>query len=205
MELKAGHIATLLDEGKINARLRKLFARLEDYVYSTPTNKEVVRNYPEEVVRLLIAYHYFKKTLAYNVNAEGEIDGLLLWYRVNEDWDWKDIEAWTPDDPNGNSFFIGFCWAAPGKMRELLIQMIDRAPDVIGSRLFAVREKKDGPVLVEWSQKTFIRALKNYGKTITSPNARSVGSGTSNRRIPLWLRLSGSPGDHRSRSAAAAG
>ena len=193
MTLQAGHVASLIDKEQVPGPVWDLINRLHDYVYSSPENVEVVHNFDPEVVRLLIAYHYLKKTLAWH-STEGEIDGLLMWYRCSQDWTWDDIKNWTPDDKDGDSFFLAFCWAKPGILRELCLQLIAQAPDVLTSRIYSLRERKDGPTLVEWSQKIFVRVLKNHGQEISSStDARPHRREPEHGKIPVWLRLGGRP------------
>tara|TARA_R110002051_G_scaffold154782_3_gene226959 strand:+ start:14732 stop:15367 length:636 start_codon:yes stop_codon:yes gene_type:complete len=195
MTLQAGHVASFLEKKEIPTHLVELFDRLYDFIYSTPENVEVVHNFDPEVVRLLIAYHYLKGTLVWH-STEGEIDGLLMWYRC-QDWTWDDIIAWKPDDKDGDSFFLAFLWSKPGGMRGLCLQLIAKVPEVITHRLLGLREKKDGPRLIEWSQKLLVRVLKNYGQKIrSSPDASADRREPEHGKIPLWLRLGGRPGNN---------
>ncbi len=196
MTLQAGHVVGFLERQEIPAHLVELFDRLYDFIYSSPENREVVHGFDPDVVRLLIAYHYLKGTLVWH-STEGEIDGLLMWYRC-QDWTWEDIISWRQDDPDGDSFFLAFLWAKPGGMRDLCLQLIAKAPDVITHRIFGLREKKDGPTLIEWTTKILVRVLKqNHGQEIkSSPDAPAHRREPVNGKIPLWLRLGDRSGDN---------
>lgn len=163
MTLQAGHVAKWLEEGDIPPSTGWLLDQLHEFTTSTEENEYVLEHFSPEVTKILIAYHYLKNTLIYHT-SEGKVDGLAMWYRCNEKWDWSDIVEWTPDDPQGNCFFLAFLWAQGAALRRMTLQLIDRQPEVIRSRLFGCRERDDGPKVVEYDQRLLVKILQSHGR-----------------------------------------
>ena len=163
MTLEAGHVAKWLKYGELPPSTQWLFEQLYEFTTSTEDNAYVLDHFSSEVVRLLIAYHYLKNTLIYHTSG-GKIDGLLMWYRCNEKWDWDDIVNWTPDDPKGDCYFLAFCWAQGPALRALALELINRQPEVIRGKLFGCRERQDGPRIVEYDQRLLVKILQKHGR-----------------------------------------
>ena len=163
MTLEAGHVAKWLKDGELPPSTQWLFEQLYEFTTSTEDNAYVLDHFSSEVVRLLIAYHYLKNTLIYHTSG-GKIDGLLMWYRCNEKWDWDDIVNWTPDDPKGDCYFLAFLWAKGPALRNLALELINRQPEVIRGKLFGCRERQDGPRIVEYDQRLLVRILQKNGR-----------------------------------------
>ena len=163
MTLQAGHVAAWIQNGELPTQTEWLFRQLYDFTTSSEANEEVLAHFSEEVVRTLIAYHYLKKTLIYHT-TEGEVDGLAMWYRCNDKWDWDDIVEWTQDDPKGNCYFLAFVWAKGPALRRMVLELIDREPGVINGRLFGCRERQDGPCVVEYDQRLLVKILSKNGR-----------------------------------------
>ena len=155
----AGHVAAFLDRG-MPLELRSLVEELYRYTLQSDDNAEVLHDFPERVVRVLIALHFSKGTLIYHRDHRHEIDGLLMFYRCNQEWTWEDIREWKADDPKGDSFFLAFLWAGPGAMKDMCIDLIRKVPEVITHKLLGLREKKDGPKLVRYDQRVLVKILK---------------------------------------------
>ena len=163
MRLQAGHVAAWLQDGNVPPSTQWLFDQLYGFTTANENNAYVLDHFEPFVVKTLIAYHYLKKTLIYHT-SEGAVDGLLMWYRCNEKWDWDDIVEWTPDDPNGNCYFLAFVWAKGNALRRMTLELIDRQPEVIRGRLFGCRERHNGPRVVEYDQRLLVKILQNHGR-----------------------------------------
>ena len=163
MRLQAGHVAAWLQDGNVPPSTQWLFDQLYGFTTANENNAYVLDHFEPSVVKTLIAYHYLKKTLIYHT-SEGAVDGLLMWYRCNEQWDWDDIVEWTPDDPNGNCYFLAFVWAKGNALRRMTLELIDRQPEVIRGRLFGCRERHNGPRVVEYDQRLLVKILQNHGR-----------------------------------------
>ena len=163
MTLEAGHVAKWLKYGELPPSTQWLFEQLYEFTTSTEDNAYVLEHFSSEVVRLLIAYHYLKNTLIYHTSG-GKVDGLLMWYRCNEKWDWDDIVNWTPDDPKGECYFLAFLWAKGPALRNLALELINRQPEVIRGKLFGCRERQDGPRIVEYDQRLLVKILQKHAR-----------------------------------------
>jgi len=149
--------------GEFPAQTAWLFEQLYAFTVKNEGNAYVLNHFDEEVVRILIAWHYLKKTLIYHT-TDGEVDGLFMWYRTNDKWTWDDILNWTPDDPTGKCFFLAFLWAEGPALRRMTLELIDRQPEVIRGRLFGCRERQDGPRIVEYDQRLLVKILQSHGR-----------------------------------------
>jgi len=149
--------------GEFPAQTAWLFEQLYTFTVKNEDNAYVLNHFDEEVVRILIAWHYLKKTLIYHT-TDGEVDGLFMWYRTNDKWTWDDILNWTPDDPTGKCFFLAFLWAEGPALRRMTVELIDRQPEVIRGRLFGCRERQDGPRIVEYDQRLLVKILQSHGR-----------------------------------------
>tara|TARA_B100000519_G_scaffold157989_1_gene139628 strand:+ start:26 stop:523 length:498 start_codon:yes stop_codon:yes gene_type:complete len=163
MQLEAGHVAAWLEKGELPPSTQWLFDQLYEFTTASEENAYVLDHFEPKVVRLLIACHYLKNTLIYHT-ANGKIDGLVMWYRCNDQWDWDDIVNWTPDDPEGNCYFLAFLWAKGNALRRMTLELIDRQPEVIRGRLFGCRERQDGPRVVEYDQRLLVKILQKNGR-----------------------------------------
>ena len=163
MQLEAGHVAAWLEKGELPPSTQWLFDQLYEFTTASEENAYVLDHFEPKVVRLLIACHYLKNTLIYHT-ANGKIDGLVMWYRCNDQWDWDDIVNWTPDDPEGNCYFLAFLWAKGNALRRMTLELIDRQPEVIRGRFFGCRERQDGPRVVEYDQRLLVKILQKNGR-----------------------------------------
>ena len=162
-EIKAGHVRAWLQKGEFPPQTAWLFDRLYEFTTKNEKNAYVLEHFEPEVVKILIAWHYLKKTLIYHT-TDGEITGLFMWYRTNEKWSWEDILTWKADDPGGNCFFLAFLWGEGEALRKITLELINRQPEVIRGKLFGCRERQDGPRIVEYDQRLFVKILKNHGR-----------------------------------------
>ena len=161
--IEAGHVRAWLKRGEFPAQTAWLFEQLYTFTVKNEDNAYVLNHFDEEVVRILIAWHYLKKTLIYHT-TDGEVDGLFMWYRTTDKWTWDDILKWTPDDPTGKCFFLAFLWAEGPALRRMTLELIDRQPEVIRGRLFGCRERQDGPSIVEYDQRLLVKILQSNGR-----------------------------------------
>lgn len=90
----------------------------------------------------------------------GEIDGLLIWHRVAEGWDY-DGPDWCKDDPNGDEMFIAVAFSDSIKARKYgILRMIMLEPDCLWAKISALRVRGPGLKRVAYNQKLLSRLLK---------------------------------------------
>tara|TARA_R110000824_G_scaffold40564_6_gene121511 strand:- start:11301 stop:11831 length:531 start_codon:yes stop_codon:yes gene_type:complete len=174
MVLTAGHVASMMRK-HMPLGHKLLMDELYQYTQSSKRNMDVLRDWCEESARVLIGWHYLKNTLTYHRDPEGAIDGLLMWYRCTDEWGWKDIQDWKADDPEGDTFFLAFCWAGAGAMKDLCLELIRRQPEVLTHKLVSIREGRRGPGVVKYTQKLFVKILnqRDHGKRKRSTTTTS--------------------------------
>ena len=121
---------------------------------------EVLDDWEPESVRLLIAYHMAKGTFVCEQSADGEIEGVLMWYVCNNDDTWNMLTEWEADRPNGDSVFMAFLYASNNKaFKKIVLGMIAKEPNVLWKKLFGLRLKRGAPTKVNYTTKAFSKIL----------------------------------------------
>ena len=127
-------------------------------------NGKVFYGYPEETIRLILAHRQSKGRLVYHRNAEGEVDGMVMWHRFSPGWDLEDVQNWREDDEQGSEIYIaGTIADSPQVRRWGILKMIEKEPDVIWCRKWAAREKGGRIESREISNRALARLMKQNG------------------------------------------
>ena len=93
-------------------------------------------------------------------DEHGEIDGILIWHRVDEGWDY-DGPDWCKDDPQGNEIFIAVAFSDSVRARRYgILRLITLEPDVLWTQISALRVKASGLKRMRYTQKLLSRLLK---------------------------------------------
>ncbi|MEM6888766.1 MAG: hypothetical protein AAF636_11565 [Pseudomonadota bacterium] len=146
-----------------------LLARLTGFCLSHENGK-VFGNWKPFTVKQMIAYHAAKNTLYYGLDAQGEVEAVLMWYRCNLEDTWEFIQDWHPDRADGDSIFMAFLFAAhTAAFKRLTLSFIGMEPDVLTKRLIGVRYRNNQPCRVTYTPKIFAKILKlkegsNHGR-----------------------------------------
>jgi len=81
---------------------------------------KVFGGWGEDIIRLLVAYHWAKQTLLVD-EEDGEIKGMFMWYKCNESDGWEFIHEWKEDRPDGDAIFLAFlCSVSPASFKRLV-------------------------------------------------------------------------------------
>jgi len=121
---------------------------------------EVLDNWEPESVRLLIAYHMAKGTFICEQSADGEIEGVLMWYVCDNDDTWNMLTEWEADKPNGDSVFMAFLYAKNNKaFKKVTLGIIAKEPNVLWKKLIGLRMKGGVPTKMNYTTKLFSKIL----------------------------------------------
>jgi hypothetical protein len=124
-------------------------------------NGKVFDDWNEETIRQLVAYHFIKKTLIVLSNESAEIQGVLMWYNCDNDYEWSFVQEWKPDNRDGDSVFMAFLFASStAAFRKITLDLIDKEPDVIHKKLIGCRTRAGRSHRVDYEQKFLSRLLK---------------------------------------------
>lgn len=120
---------------------------------------KVFGGWGEDIIRLLVAYHWAKGTLLVH-ETDGEVDGMFMWYRCNESDDWSFIHEWKPDRPDGDSLFLAFLQAtSPRSFKELVLNLLHTEPAVFTHKLFGSRLRNGQSTRIVYTPKLFQKLL----------------------------------------------
>ena len=123
-------------------------------------NGKVFDGWDEEMIRLIVAYHWAKQTLIVHHNADESIKGVFMWYNCNKDDGWNFINNWEPDREDGDSIFMAFLFSeGKDSFKELTKDFINKCPEVLTKNKIGLRYRNHKPTKVEYTPKLFNRIL----------------------------------------------
>ena len=125
-------------------------------------NGKVFFGIPERKMRAILEDRLKCGRLISHRNAEGKIDGVLMWHRIKSGKDMKRWN-WEPDKEDGDEIFISAAISDTDKARRVgVLRMIAKEPDVLHLKISALRHKggRSTPQRVEYGQKMLTKMLK---------------------------------------------
>ncbi len=125
-------------------------------------NGKVFYEWDEEIIRLMVAYHWAKNTLIVKQNDEGGIRGVFMWYNCNEDDGWSFINNWEPDREDGDSIFLAFVFAEDTpSFKDLALEFLSKCPSALEKKKLGIRYRSGFPQRVEYDNRLFKKILNN--------------------------------------------
>ena len=141
---------------------RLILEELYQYALAADRGK-VFLGWSAEAMKTLIAHRLSKGRLVEHRNADGELDGLGMWMRVDEGWNADRLQEWPDDNEQGKEIFIGALLADTAfARRSLILRFLAKEPDALHLPMTALRQKGGSayPVQVPITQKELARLLK---------------------------------------------
>lgn len=142
----------------------KVAADLRDvYRYAVfAENGKVFSGVPGETMQKIFANRAAAGRLIFHRNKQGDVDGMMCWYRFNKGWTMDRVYQFDKDDEDGGEILIHAAFADTDYTRRWGIRaFLLKEPDSIWCRLRAHRERKGKRTLVDIPQKTIARLLKD--------------------------------------------
>jgi hypothetical protein len=134
--------------------------KITDYLQDNDNGK-VLPGWDWEHTQVLVGYHLAKETISVIIDDFGNISGIFMWYRCDEDDGWEFIKNWEPDKPDGNAIFLAFILADNTEaFKKLICDIIAKEPDVLTHKLTTLRERKGGVRKVKYDLRVFNKILK---------------------------------------------
>ncbi len=125
-------------------------------------NGKVFDGWEEELIRLMVAYHWAKKTLIVHQDELGGIKGVFMWYNCNEEDGWHFINKWHPDREDGDSIFLAFLFARDTPaFKELTLDFLNRCPEALEKKKLGLRYRSGFPKRVTYDNRLFKKILNN--------------------------------------------
>jgi len=125
-------------------------------------NGKVFDGWDEELIRLMVAYHWAKKTLIVHQDELGGIKGVFMWYNCNEEDGWHFINKWHPDREDGDSIFLAFLFAKDTPaFKELTLDFLNRCPEALEKKKLGLRYRSGFPKRVTYDNRLFKKILNN--------------------------------------------
>ena len=125
-------------------------------------NGKVFDGWDEELIRLMVAYHWAKKTLIVHQDELGAIKGVFMWYNCNEDDGWHFINKWHPDREDGDSIFLAFLFARDTPaFKELTLDFLTKCPEALEKKKLGLRYRSGFPKRVTYDNRLFKKILNN--------------------------------------------
>ena len=125
-------------------------------------NGKVFDGWDKELIRLMVAYHWAKKTIIVLYNDDNYIKGVFMWYNCNEDDGWDFITSWEADREDGDSIFLAFLFAE-GKdaFKEGTKEFLLRCPEALEKKKICIRRRNGVPTRVQYDNRLFKKILNN--------------------------------------------
>ena len=125
-------------------------------------NGKVFQGWDQELIRLMVAYHWAKQTLIVHYNEDTSVRGVFMWYNCNEDDGWEFINNWEADREDGDSIFLAFLFAE-GKdaFKKLTQDFVDKCPEVLTKNKIGLRYRSGFPKRVNYDNRLFKKILNN--------------------------------------------
>ena len=115
-------------------------------------NGKVFDGWEEEMIRLMVAYHWAKQT----------IRGVFMWYNCNRDDGWSFINNWEPDREDGDSIFLAFVFSeGKNSFKKLTRDFVDKCPEVLTKNKIGLRYRSGFPKRMNYSNKLFKKIINN--------------------------------------------
>ena len=125
-------------------------------------NGKVFDGWDKELIRLMVAYHWAKKTIIVHYNNKDNIQGVFMWYNCNADDGWDFINNWEPDRENGDSIFLAFLFAeSKDAFKQLTEDFLDRCPEALEKNKIGIRHRSGFPKRVNYDNRLFKKILNN--------------------------------------------
>jgi len=125
-------------------------------------NGKVFDGWDKELIRLMVAYHWAKKTIIVHYNDEDNIQGVFMWYNCNEDDEWEFINGWEADREDGDSIFLAFLFAKEkDSLKKMTKNFLARCPEVLEKNKISIRQKNGVPTRVNYDNRLFKKILNN--------------------------------------------
>ena len=123
-------------------------------------NGKVFDGWEEEMIRLMVAYHWAKQTLIVHHNEDETIRGVFMWYNCNRDDGWNFINNWEPDREDGDSIFMAFVFAdGKDSFKKLTQDFIDKCPEVLTRNKIGLRYRNGFPKRILYTNKLFKKII----------------------------------------------
>ena len=124
-------------------------------------NGKVLGEAEEDVIRLIVAYHWAKKTLYTKFNESGELEAVFMWYHCDEDDDWNFVTDWEPDKEDCDSIYLAFLYTSSTEaFRNGTRGFLEQCPQALNKKLFGIRRREGIPRRVNYTQKLFKKILE---------------------------------------------
>ena len=125
-------------------------------------NGKVFRDWDKELIRLMVAYHWAKKTIIVHYNDDNNVQCVFMWYNCNEEDGWEFINNWEEDREDGDSIFLAFLFAE-GKdaFKELTQDFLSRCPEALEKNKISIRPRNGLPTRVQYDNRLFKKILNN--------------------------------------------
>ena len=128
-------------------------------------NGNVFAGVPGETMREIFANRAAAGRLIFHRDQQGDVDGLLVWYRFKKGWSMDRVYNFDKDDEDGDEIFIKAAFSeTPIARRWGIRAFLLKEPDVLWRRLRAHRKKGGKSKMVDVPQRTLARLLKEDGK-----------------------------------------
>ena len=125
-------------------------------------NGKVFDGWDKELIRLMVAYHWAKKTIIVHYNDDDDIQGVFMWYNCNEDDGWDFINNWEADREDGDSIFLAFLFAeGKNAFKELTQDFLSRCPEALEKKKLGIRPRNGSPTRVKYDNRLFKKILNN--------------------------------------------
>ena len=125
-------------------------------------NGKVFDGWDKDLIRLMVAYHWAKKTLIVHKNEDNTIRGVFMWYNCNKDDGWSFINNWEPDREDGDSIFMAFIFAdSKDSFKNLTKDFINKCPEVLTKNKIGLRYRSGFPKRIIYTNKLFRKIINN--------------------------------------------
>jgi len=125
-------------------------------------NGKVFDGWDKDLIRLMVAYHWAKKTLIVHTQEDGTIRGVFMWYNCNKDDGWDFINSWESDREDGDSIFMAFLFAEDkDAFKDLTKDFINKCPEVLEKNKIGLRYRSGFPKKIIYSNKLFKKIINN--------------------------------------------
>ncbi len=125
-------------------------------------NEKLFKDWSQEMIRLMVAYHWAKKTLIVSYDEGNHVNGLFMWYNCNEDDGWDFITNWEEDKEDGDAIFLAFISAdSMDIVKENMNRFVSMQPDLLSKKLIAFRLKNGIHTKMNYNNRIFKKILKS--------------------------------------------
>tara|TARA_R110002050_G_scaffold111022_2_gene224123 strand:+ start:5109 stop:5591 length:483 start_codon:yes stop_codon:yes gene_type:complete len=123
-------------------------------------NGKVFDGWDEDLIRLMVAYHWAKKTLIVHKNEDKTIRGVFMWYNCDKSDGWNFVNNWEPDKEDGDSIFMAFLFAdGKDSFKELTKDFINKCPEALTKNKIGLRYRNGFPKRILYTNKLFKKII----------------------------------------------